>query len=77
MDYDVSYSQANVVWISCSGENPADNENIGAIQYIPRRGFPGFYFPYVNTPNYQPPVVAILFEGPKSKCSSTSVCHMQ
>ncbi|XP_035776398.1 sodium/potassium-transporting ATPase subunit beta-2-like [Anopheles albimanus] len=56
----------NVVWVSCSGENPADNEHIGAIQYIPRRGFPGYFFPYKNVDNYLPPIVAVYFEKPKT-----------
>jgi sodium/potassium-transporting ATPase subunit beta len=55
-----------VVWISCEGENPADTENLGAIQYIPRRGFPSFYFPFQNLEGYQPPLVAIYFERPKT-----------
>lgn len=55
----------DTVWVSCEGENPADVENIGPIQYIPRRGFPGFYFPFENTPGYLSPLVAVFFEKPK------------
>ncbi|XP_015608306.1 sodium/potassium-transporting ATPase subunit beta-2 [Cephus cinctus] len=55
----------NTVWVSCEGENPADVENIGPIQYIPRRGFPGYYFPFENTPGYLSPLVAVFFENPK------------
>ncbi|KAK2576028.1 hypothetical protein KPH14_007380 [Odynerus spinipes] len=55
----------NTVWVSCAGENPADVENMGAIQYIPRRGFPGYYFPFTNTPGYLSPLVAVFFERPK------------
>ncbi|XP_014204424.1 sodium/potassium-transporting ATPase subunit beta-2 [Copidosoma floridanum] len=55
----------DTVWVSCEGENPADVENIGPIQYIPRRGFPGFYFPFTNTPGYLSPLVAVFFEKPK------------
>lgn len=58
-------SQRNLIWISCYGENPADRENIGPIEYIPQRGFPGYYYPYVNTPGYLSPLVAIHFERPK------------
>uniref|UniRef100_A0A4Y0BGJ8 Sodium/potassium-transporting ATPase subunit beta n=1 Tax=Anopheles funestus TaxID=62324 RepID=A0A4Y0BGJ8_ANOFN len=39
----------NTVWISCEGENAADIENVGQIQYYPRRGFPGYYYPYENS----------------------------
>lgn len=56
-----------MVWVSCEGENPADVENIGVIQYYPQRGFPSFYFPYLNVQNYLPPLVAIYFESPRSK----------
>ena len=53
--------------MSCEGENPADVENIGSIQYIPRRGFPGYYFPYKNQEGYLSPIIAIWFEKPTSK----------
>lgn len=55
----------DTIWVSCEGENPADVENIGPIQYIPRRGFPGFYFPFTNTKGYLSPLVAVFFEKPK------------
>lgn len=54
----------NTVWVSCEGENPADTENIGPIQYIPRRGFPGYFFPFENTEGYLSPIVAVFFERP-------------
>jgi len=54
----------NTVWVSCEGENPADVENIGSIQYFPKRGFPGYFFPYKNQPGYLSPVIALWFEGP-------------
>jgi len=54
----------NTVWVSCEGENPADTENIGNIQYIPSRGFPGYYFPYRNTEGYLSPLLAVWFENP-------------
>jgi hypothetical protein len=55
------------VWLSCDGETPADKENVGPIQYLPRQGFPGYYFPYNNTENYMSPIVPIRFEKPRSK----------
>ena len=42
---------------------------MGPIQYIPRRGFPGYYFPFDNTPGYLSPLVAVFFEKPKRKIS--------
>lgn len=56
-----------MIWISCEGENPADIENLGPIQYIPQRGFPGYYYPFSNQKGYLAPVMAIKFERPKSE----------
>lgn len=53
------------MWVSCEGENPADIENIGAIQYIPQRGFPGYFFPFTNIDGYLSPLVAVFFEAPR------------
>jgi sodium/potassium-transporting ATPase subunit beta len=61
--------ELNTVWVSCEGENPADVEHIGPIQYIPRRGFPGYFFPFKNDEGYLSPLLAIFFERPKSKKS--------
>lgn len=57
----------NTVWISCEGENPADVENMGPIEYYPRQGFPGYYFPYENSEGYLSPLVAIHFTKPTRK----------
>ena len=57
------------IWISCRGENPADTEAVGPIQYIPSRGFPSFFYPFKNTVDYLSPLVAIRFERPRSKKS--------
>lgn len=55
----------NQVWLDCTGENPADRENIGQLKYIPTdRGFPADYFPYTNQENYQSPLVAVKFMNP-------------
>uniref|UniRef100_A0A1D1Y1U2 Sodium/potassium-transporting ATPase subunit beta-2 n=1 Tax=Anthurium amnicola TaxID=1678845 RepID=A0A1D1Y1U2_9ARAE len=59
-----SVLELNTVWVSCEGENPADVENIGPINYAPKRGFPSYFFPYTNTPGYLSPLVAIMFERP-------------
>jgi len=59
--------QHEIIWVSCEGENPADIENLGPIQYYPTRGFPGYYFPFLNQKGYLPPILAINFERPKRK----------
>ncbi|GBP78451.1 hypothetical protein EVAR_52256_1 [Eumeta japonica] len=57
-------NQAKMVWLSCRGETPADEENMGPIKYYPYPGFPGYYFPYMNTEGYLSPLVAVHFESP-------------
>ena len=64
--------ELSTIWVSCEGENPADVENIGPIQYKPRSGFPGFYFPFRNSPGYLSPLVAVWFEAPKRKNSKNN-----
>lgn len=61
------------MWISCDGENPADVENLGAVHYYPRRGFPSYYFPYLNVDGYMPPLVAVQFENPKRELERTAM----
>merc|ERR1711962_1349741 len=57
---------SKMVWVSCKGENPADQEYIGKIEYTPWQGFPAYFFPYMNTPGYLPPIVAVRFVEPAS-----------
>ncbi|XP_048515082.1 sodium/potassium-transporting ATPase subunit beta-2-like [Athalia rosae] len=58
--------QLNTIWVSCEGENPADMENIGPVNILPRRGFPGYFYPYENSEGYLSPLVAIHFERPRT-----------
>lgn len=52
----------NTIWVSCEGENPADQENIGPIEIIPKeQGFPGYYYPFENAEGYLSPLVAVHF----------------
>lgn len=55
------------VWVSCKGENGADEEILGDAQYFPTQGFPSYFYPYVNTPGYLSPLVAVKFTRPKRK----------
>ncbi|KAJ9597828.1 hypothetical protein L9F63_011323 [Diploptera punctata] len=51
------------VWVSCQGEHPSDKENIGEIEYFPRRGFPGYYYPFERVDNYLSPLIALHFKS--------------
>lgn len=57
---------ANMVWVSCNGETPADKENIGPINYLPFPGFPGYFYPYENAEGYLSPLVAIHLQKPQT-----------
>lgn len=63
----ISILKLNTIWVSCEGENPADVENVGPIEYYPRRGFPGYYYPYENSEGYLSPLVAVHFARPVRK----------
>lgn len=58
----------NTIWVSCEGENPADQENVGPIKIFPEdsHGFPGFYYPYENAEGYLSPLVAVHFQRPRT-----------
>lgn len=66
--------QLNTIWVSCEGENPADQENIGPINYLPRRGFPGYFYPYENSEGYLSPLVAVHFVRPRSEYGFSYQC---
>lgn len=66
-------AERNQVWIHCQGEAPLDRENVGPINYVSRRGFPSYFFPYTNVPDYLSPLVAIRLERPKRKCSRCEI----
>lgn len=64
-----------MIWVSCEGENPADQEYIGPIRYSPWQGFPAYYFPYMHTPGYLPPIVAVQFDQPMSNVLINIECR--
>ncbi|XP_067007708.1 sodium/potassium-transporting ATPase subunit beta-2 [Anabrus simplex] len=56
----------NNIWVSCHGENPADKENIGPLDYFPKsRGFASYYYPFTNKKGYLSPLVAVQLTNPK------------
>merc|ERR1711981_33930 len=52
------------VWLECEGENPADKENLGKINYYPTNGVGKNFFPYKNQKGYLSPVVFAQLENP-------------
>ncbi|XP_042214007.1 sodium/potassium-transporting ATPase subunit beta-like isoform X2 [Homarus americanus] len=64
-----------MIWVSCQGENPADQEYIGPIRYSPWQGFPAYFFPYLHTPGYLPPIVAVQFDQPMSNVLINIECR--
>ncbi|XP_013773290.1 sodium/potassium-transporting ATPase subunit beta-like [Limulus polyphemus] len=64
-DVKKKYDPRNV-YISCEGENPADRENIGPINYYPSQSIPNYYFPFNNQPGYLSPFVFVHFQDPTS-----------
>ncbi|XP_011502877.1 PREDICTED: sodium/potassium-transporting ATPase subunit beta-2-like [Ceratosolen solmsi marchali] len=59
-------SKLNTIWLSCMGIDPHDKEAIGELEYYPKfRGFPGYYYPYLNLPEYLSPVIAVHFKRPQ------------
>ena len=59
--------QRKQIWISCQGENSADREALGEIEYYPAQGFRSYYYPFTNTPGYLSPIVAVRFARPSRK----------
>jgi len=65
-----------MIWVSCKGENPADEEYVGPIQYFPQQGFPAYYFPYRHTPGYLSPIVAVQFDQPQANVLINIECRV-
>lgn len=51
----------NKVFVTCQGENPADKENLGKIEYFPGPFFKSYYYPYEKGAGYLQPLVAVRF----------------
>ena len=52
LDIESKCPKLRMVWVSCTGETLADTEYMGIINYTPRPGYPGYYFPYLNQNHY-------------------------
>jgi len=53
------------VVITCEGENAADQENMGEVQFFPHNNIDGKYFPFMNVPGYKAPFVFVHFKSPE------------
>lgn len=52
------------VWFSCEGENPADKENLGLVEYTPSQGIPAYFYPYLFQTGYQSPFIFVRLTNP-------------
>ena len=55
--------QPGQVYVTCNGEDPVDQEHIGAVRLHPQT-VPSYYFPYLNQDGYLSPVVMVQFLNP-------------
>jgi sodium/potassium-transporting ATPase subunit beta len=55
-----------LIYFTCEGETPADVENIGRIEYIPKQGVAPYYYPFQNPDGYRAPFVFVRFANPTS-----------
>lgn len=56
--------RSNAVPVTCRGETPSDEENMGPITYYPPEGFHYKFFPYLEQESYNTPLVMVHFENP-------------
>jgi len=64
-----------LIWVSCYGKYPPDQDEIGELQYFPQRGFDIKYFPFTNTPGYRAPLVAVKFVNPPKQLVLNIECR--
>jgi sodium/potassium-transporting ATPase subunit beta len=57
-------NRSDIVYVTCEGENAADKENIGPLDYYPQPGIEFKYFPFTNQPGYLSPFVFVHFSKP-------------
>lgn len=62
--YPTRNNASQLIYITCEGENAADKENIGEIEYHPQQGIEFKYYPYTNQPGYLSPFVFVHFKKP-------------
>jgi len=62
----IKKSPQDHIWFTCEGENPADRENLGTVQYFPQQGIPTNFFPYLKQEGYQSPFIFVKLDNPVS-----------
>lgn len=62
------------VWVSCK-ELTNKDELLGPVAYLPSRGFPSYYYPYMNVEGYLSPLVAIHLARPLPKTTINVECR--
>ncbi|TGZ69920.1 hypothetical protein CRM22_003464 [Opisthorchis felineus] len=71
--------------INCTGQNPADVENLGELRYFPEAAvngkkygyFDSIYFPFVGQPGYLGPLVAVKFENTRRNVAILVECKLR
>lgn len=52
------------VWVSCKELTNSEDDLLKGVDYYPGRGFPSYYYPYMNVEGYLSPLVAVHFTRP-------------
>ncbi|KAK3887375.1 hypothetical protein Pcinc_008493 [Petrolisthes cinctipes] len=65
-----------MVWVWCEPVGPVDREYMGPLQMSPWHGFPQYYFPYKDVPQYFRPIVALQFRKPQRNMVIALDCKM-
>lgn len=63
------------VWISCKEHTNSEDSLLGPIDYFPSRGFPSYYYPYMNVEGYLSPLVAVHLARPQPKTTIGIECR--
>lgn len=57
--------QPDKIYITCEGENAADQENMGPVTFFPHPYIEAKYYPYTNVDGYKVPFVFAQFTKPE------------
>ncbi|XP_052893861.1 sodium/potassium-transporting ATPase subunit beta-1-like [Anopheles moucheti] len=71
----LTVAERRQVWISCKELTKSDENQLGPIEYMPSRGLPAYYYPYMNIEGYLSPLVAVHLARPKPKTTISIECR--